>query len=658
MANNLNVLLELSKKLFNNTLNNVNQLINRGIGSLKKALESLGSLTIRVFTHFGKKITEITSKLITLGNKFGGISQSFNSFSRTANFNSLKVSLTQVNVVIMNAQKSVANLGNNLRNTLTQASTAGNSTGGSLSKLKDGLNTVSEIGKKLDFVNDINKTKVALEQMGVVDVDKTAASVNRLSKRMEEDPNKIAHVANTITKQMGGSMDENIALLEQAVSRGANLNSDMLAKLQEAPASLNEMGMPVKDYLAIMAQVGKDGILPETIFSSLEKGGLKFQEFGKIQKGVLSKIGMNQKDLEGKSTWGNLQTVLNAMEKAGLSIDEKQKGLNNLFKGAGEDGGKTLLDGLANGVPNFDAIKEVDAPGTALKDITSGVESAVADITGPFVPYMKAIEPLAGMIETITSLIPLWTLAQGYLNIALFANPVGLIVLAVGVLIGLIAVAIYKWDEWGAALLQFMGPIGWIINAFMSIKNNWESIIEAFKTDGIIGGLKRIRLVLFDALIKPLQQILEMINEYDPTDISTKMLNSVKDFRKNNGLITNEELKVKTEDKKPKTGVAPEGAVFTTSTTPTSFYGVNDNKKGKGLGISGGLGNNKTTGDINKVTGQANQVKKIDIRIDAFNKGGINVTNAGGAGMSVDEVERWMKEMLNRIIIDADNAVT
>ena len=82
-----------------------------------------------------------------------------------------------------------------------------------------------------------------------------------------------------------------------------------------------------------------------------------------------------------------------------------------------------------------------------------------------------------------------WAGAQAYLNGLLIANPVGVIVTAIVALIAIIGAAIYYYDQWGAAILQFLGPIGWMINAFKAVYDHWESIKKAFQTDGIIVGL-------------------------------------------------------------------------------------------------------------------------------------------------------------------------
>lgn len=104
-----------------------------------------------------------------------------------------------------------------------------------------------------------------------------------------------------------------------------------------------------------------------------------------------------------------------------------------------------------------------------------------------------------------------WTGAQWLLNTALTANPVGLVIAAIALLTGLVAAIIVKYDEWGASLSLLLGPFGMIINAVMALKRNWDSIVEAFRSDGIIAGLKRIGTVLLDTVLYPLQQLLETL---------------------------------------------------------------------------------------------------------------------------------------------------
>jgi len=105
----------------------------------------------------------------------------------------------------------------------------------------------------------------------------------------------------------------------------------------------------------------------------------------------------------------------------------------------------------------------------------------------------------------------LWAGSQWLLNAALTANPIGLIIVGIAALIALVVVIVKKYEEWGAALGLLIGPFGWLINIIMSFKRNWDSIVSAFKDGGILAGIKRIGIVLLDAFLYPVQQLLELL---------------------------------------------------------------------------------------------------------------------------------------------------
>lgn len=105
------------------------------------------------------------------------------------------------------------------------------------------------------------------------------------------------------------------------------------------------------------------------------------------------------------------------------------------------------------------------------------------------------------------------TAAQWLLNAAMSANPIGLVIIGIAALIALVVVIIKYWDEWGAALAFFTGPLGLIISLFMTFKKNWDLIKKSFEVNGIIGGLKSIGITILDAFLMPIQQLLELIGQ-------------------------------------------------------------------------------------------------------------------------------------------------
>ncbi|MGC4130067.1 MAG: phage tail tape measure protein, partial [Bergeyella sp.] len=141
------------------------------------------------------------------------------------------------------------------------------------------------------------------------------------------------------------------------------------------------------------------------------------------------------------------------------------------------------------------------------------VGADMANIYSGLSPVFRSLGTWLTSTAVAQKLLSIWTgvvtVAQWAWNAALTANPIGIIIVAIGALVALVAVAIKKWDDWGAALTLFLGPVGRIIAAFKSIYDHWDSIKKAFQTEGIIGGLKRLGWVLLDSLMKPFQQILE-----------------------------------------------------------------------------------------------------------------------------------------------------
>ncbi|CAA0144763.1 conserved membrane hypothetical protein [Tenacibaculum maritimum] len=229
------------------------------------------------------------------------------------------------------------------------------------------------------------------------------------------------------------------------------------------------------------------------------------------------------------------------------------------------------------------------------------------------------------------------TLSQWLLNAAMSANPVTIFAIAVTALITLIVFAIKKFNSWGSTVLMLMGPFGMLISAILLIKKHWDSIVDAFKSDGIAGGLKRIGVVLLDVLMHPLQRIFGWIAKITGWDWAKNVKNQVEEFRTKMELVTPDEKKVKEKAKEKKAGGLYNGTETTTDTTTTdTTTKLNDN--------------------VNKVTGDAKQVRNITITIDALNKGGINVKGSETRGLTLNDVENWFNESMMRIIRNAETS--
>ncbi|MDH1883952.1 tape measure protein [Empedobacter sp. GD03797] len=518
------------------------------------------------------------------------------------------------------------------------------------------VNGIKELsGEAIDAVDSLTKFEQTM-QFGGFNSSAIAKARGEVKKYADDTVYDLQTIANT-TAQLAANGVQNYSALTQAagnLNAVAGGNADTYKSVALVLTQANGAGKLVTqdwNQLAnaipgasgkIQEALRKNGAFTGNFRQAMEEGQISAIEFNK----ALLDLGTDPIAVEAAKSTKTFEGALGQL-KAGI-VDS----FSNLIQAIGMD--------------------NITASIMFLADVTTGmIQPFIWFFTeirngNPYVSILATlILGLATGIGTYNAVMGIatlltkgWATAQTLLNVAMYANPVGLIIAAIVALVALIAIAIYKYDEWGAALLQFLGPIGWVVNGFMAIKNNWDSIVNAFKTDGIIGGLKRIGVVLMDTFLKPLQQIFEMISEFDPTGIADSALNKIKSIRDNNNLVTIDE---KTGKTKPMLAKILEdqqnSAGFKALAEKASLYqpkplGGSTDANGKKLG----KGSKKTKDDIKKVAGSANQVKKIDIKIDAFSKGDVHIKNESGKGMTKDQFEAWMKEMFMRLIIDAENA--
>jgi len=141
------------------------------------------------------------------------------------------------------------------------------------------------------------------------------------------------------------------------------------------------------------------------------------------------------------------------------------------------------------------------------------------------------------------------TAAQAAFNGVAMANPIGLIVVAIGLLIGIIILAIQHWNDiilvlekvwdwiaklaiaiWDVLVFAFkevvkwiadigekftfiLGPIGFLISAIIEIGKNWDRITEKFSSGDILGGILAIGGAILSGILAPVQGFLELVSK-------------------------------------------------------------------------------------------------------------------------------------------------
>lgn len=485
----------------------------------------------------------------------------------------------------------------------------------------------------------INIAKDAIKKYAddtVYDLTTTSNTMAQLAANGVSDYIGLTQAAGNLNAVAGGNADtfKSVAMMLTQTAGAGKLTTENWNQLANAiPGASGKM----------QEALLKNGAFTGNFREAMEKGQISAIEFNK----ALMDLGTDPIAVEAAKSTKTFEGAIGQM-KAGIV-----SGFANILAAIGID----KITGAINTLGSV--IQTVLQPFiwffTELKNGNPLLEMLVG-IVGALVVGLIAYQAVMGTVSMATKL---WAGAQMLLNVAMSLNPIGLVVAAIAALVAFVVIAITKWDEWGAAMMVFLGPIGVVISAFKSLYDHWESIKQAFQTDGILGGLKRIGIVLLDAVLKPMQQILETIANFDPTGLAQKGAEALRQFRSEQGLITTGEVgnsNLNVSD--------PTDPLWLKGTKTPDLWGAKKAEPSALLKapvlddkLAGTGGKNKKQGEeISKVAGQANQVKKVDIRIDAFNKGGINVSQSAYGGMSKEDVEAWFKEMLQRVLINAETA--
>jgi tape measure domain-containing protein len=129
------------------------------------------------------------------------------------------------------------------------------------------------------------------------------------------------------------------------------------------------------------------------------------------------------------------------------------------------------------------------------------------------------------------------TTAQWALNVALNANPIGLIVAGIAALIAVVIVIIKYWKDWKSVMALFMGPFGVVIRMVDTFKRHWQKISDAFSGEGMLAGIKAIGVMLIDFMLEPLQGILELAAKIPGLGyLAEKGAEKIKDLRRGMGI--------------------------------------------------------------------------------------------------------------------------
>ena len=639
----LTLLVDLSQRLFNN---GIAQMSNRFRQHVQQMRDSYRDFTNQI-PMLGNLMDTLSNQWVLLGASVVAVGTGL--VRATSLANDWHKQMAEINVTAELSKDELSKLSNNLLDIGTK----------NVAPLEEVPKAFSRI---ISAGLDVNQSMLALEptlraaKAGFTDIETVAGAGIATMMSSGEDINKVYDVLFATVKE-GSAEFKDIANYmpkitplakglgyELAETAGAFASLTTKLSAEQSTTALQGIIRSLSDERIALGQLGKDG----TYKSGFKSLGINiYDTTGKI-KPLVEIIEMLNNKMAGLSDKQRMEQFgklgLDQMSTMGFqTLMQDMEGLRKATDAVvGSQGalGKAYTDSLTP-LEQW-GIAQNQLKGTMIKigeAILPMLSKAIEYITPLFEWIYKNVDWLIPIFGTFAGVLGAVTIATWAWNVALTANPVGLLIAGISALIALVVMAIKNFDQWGAVILALLVPIGWLINAIKSIYDHWDSIKKAFTDGGILEGLKRIGYVLLDAVLKPVQQLLEVLS-YIPglEGLAGKGANYIQELRKSLDTITTGENKESSSEEEKK------------SESPFSFAPTS----GVGMGANplATNGNAQLGSQVSRVTGDASQTKNITITFDALSKGDIKVSNA--EGLTWQQVEERFTDMLLRVVRNAE----
>jgi len=375
-------------------------------------------------------------------------------------------------------------------------------------KTKNALGaTIEGTEKLMDSINFLGNTTAAASPQILTFMSAGGSGVARALGASGET---LAGVGATFIS-MGKSAEESATVMERFTK--ATLSQAPLRKIFDSVGGGSAGMMKV-----IEEGAKKSGKAQDAYFRQFGQYGITLQllakNFDQLQKNVDASTNSTLTANSAQIEFENRQkTTATQIAKARAEISVMAIEIGNALIPTIRDA-VSLFSSMAQGFSEFS--KENPKTVATIAKLTAGV-AALALVIGGVATVASWLASAFGAISaTVVYLTPLFV---NYLIPAL--QVVG------AAFVGILEIAAAFVGLSFGAFIAALVAIGGIV---YSIYNNWQQLVNAFKTGGMIEGLKMIGAVLLDAILLPLQKLFELLG--DPMGWAS----SIKDLRAEMGL--------------------------------------------------------------------------------------------------------------------------
>ena len=387
---------EYEKKVdaLNVKINTTNKIIAESViqkqkdsNELKANIKLITSQT-GAYEKLSKSLNEARKKAKDLAVQFGANSNEF----KTAQSEVLKLDkrIKAIDNSLGQNQRSVGKYGDALKGVGSELMGAFGITAG-IGAVVAGFQAFNEKAKVLIKVtNQIEQTFGLARD----EARKLSNDVVALADNFDTDYKEVLTAANVVSKEFNISAEESLKLIEEGFQKGSNNSGEFLDILKEYPTQLKSIGLNAQESFAIINQQVKNGTYSDKGIDALKEGGLRLRENTAATKEALKVLSEStQEQIKTEIAAGNtfkaMQLISTELKNSGLTAQETQTIMADVFGGAGED--------ALSFVMNLDEIS-LSLDGVANQ--TSIVEDANLQLDKSWNNFVSSVDNGSGIIST------------------------------------------------------------------------------------------------------------------------------------------------------------------------------------------------------------------------------------------------------------------
>jgi hypothetical protein len=263
---------------------------------------------------------------------------------------------------------------------------------------------IVSFAKLTEEVNKSRKQVALLTNETGKSLDAITAKVLATSKVFDKDFNEVLRAANAVSKNLGITLPETMDQINDAMSRGLDINGEYLETISEYSPFMKQAGIDFQTFNALIQKQLTDGVFSDKGIDAIKEAVLSIQEMTPVTRDALRAAGFNTEQLIREIETG-AKTYFEVVQEIGTKLEEvtdpriRGQILADVFKGAGEDAGEFAL-----------TLNEVTG---AYQKLSPEAQKA-KDSTDALLESTEALN--TQLIDFSTNTIGIWTQAQTTFN--------------------------------------------------------------------------------------------------------------------------------------------------------------------------------------------------------------------------------------------------